>query len=108
MNIELNIKRGSGLYQAERPLILAATLDALVRPQKRLMLLPQTERASRHIPADVKNAVWQRDGGKCVECGATEYLEFDHIIPHSKGGASSIANVQLLCRRCNLAKSDRI
>ena len=108
VNIELGVKKGSGLYRTERPLILAATLDALVRSYKRLLLMPQTERASRSIPQSVKRAVYQRDQGKCVECGATEYLEYDHVIPHSKGGASSEGNLQLLCRKCNLAKSDRI
>jgi 5-methylcytosine-specific restriction endonuclease McrA len=52
--------------------------------------------------------VWSRDQGQCVRCRAAEYLEFDHIIPHSKGGSNSINNVQLLCRKCNLYKSDRI
>ena len=108
VNIELGVKKGSGLYRTERPLILAATLDALVRIYKRLLLMPQTERASRSIPQSVKLAVWHRDQGKCVQCGATEYLEYDHVIPHSKGGASSEGNLQLLCRKCNLAKSDRI
>jgi len=63
---------------------------------------------SRHISQEVKHAVWQRDGGHCVECGASDYLEFDHIIPHSKGGASTADNLQLLCRRCNMRKSNRI
>ncbi|AMV31762.1 HNH endonuclease [Pirellula sp. SH-Sr6A] len=62
----------------------------------------------RHIPHDIRQRVWQRYGGKCVECGATEYLEFDHIIPVSKGGSNSEQNVQLLCRKCNLAKSNHI
>ena len=44
----------------------------------------------------------------CVRCEATDYLEYDHIIPHSKGGSNSVKNVQLLCRRCNNEKSDRI
>ncbi len=108
VNVELGVKKGSGLYRTERPLTLAATLDALVRIYKRLLLMPQTERASRSIPQSVKLAVWQRDQGKCVQCGATEYLEYDHVIPHSKGGASSEGNLQLLCRKCNLAKSNRI
>lgn len=63
---------------------------------------------SRRIPQDVKAAVWQRDQGQCAECGASEYLEFDHVIPFSKGGANTEGNVQLLCRSCNLSKSDRI
>lgn len=63
---------------------------------------------SRQISQEVKTAVWRRDGGKCTQCGASDYLEYDHIIPFSKGGATSIENLQLLCRRCNLKKRDRI
>ncbi len=65
--------------------------------------------STRLIPSSVKIAVWQRDGGRCVVCGATENLHFDHIIPYSKGGTSLRAeNIQLLCARHNLAKSARI
>ena len=63
----------------------------------------------RVIPTKVKLAVWKRDAGKCVECGATDELHFDHDLPWSKGGTSlTEANVQLLCARHNLSKSDRI
>ncbi len=63
----------------------------------------------RLIPSAVKLEVWKRDGGKCVLCGATDNLHFDHDIPYSKGGSSLTArNVQLLCARHNLEKSDRI
>jgi HNH endonuclease len=63
----------------------------------------------RLIPTAVKLAVWKRDGGRCVECGATDELHFDHDLPYSKGGTSiTEANVQLLCARHNLTKSDRI
>jgi 5-methylcytosine-specific restriction endonuclease McrA len=60
------------------------------------------------IPIDIANAVWNRDGGKCVYCGAREKLEFDHIIPASKGGSSTYRNLQLLCENCNREKSDKI
>jgi len=64
---------------------------------------------NRLIPSDVKRAVWKRDKGHCVQCGASDNLHFDHVIPHSKGGSSLVAeNVQLLCARHNLAKRDRI
>jgi hypothetical protein len=64
----------------------------------------------RHvIPTPVKLEVWGRDGGRCVECGATDDLHFDHIIPYARGGSSLVAsNVQLLCARHNLSKADRI
>ena len=65
--------------------------------------------STRLIPSAVKLEVWRRDGGRCVTCGATDNLHFDHIIPYSKGGTSLLAeNIQLLCARHNLAKRDRI
>jgi len=63
----------------------------------------------RLIPTAVKQSVWKRDKGRCVMCGRTDNLHFDHIIPYSKGGSSLVAeNIQLLCARHNLAKRDRI
>ncbi|GIK65939.1 MAG: hypothetical protein BroJett018_37330 [Chloroflexota bacterium] len=107
--VELSTKKGNGLYQVADAVLVQAVLLTLTRIAKRQLLAPQDDsEVSRHIPQDVKTAVWQRDQGKCTQCGSTSYLEFDHIIPFSKGGASTITNVQLLCRRCNLAKADRI
>jgi len=63
----------------------------------------------RLIPTAVKLEVWKRDGGKCVQCGASDELHFDHDVPYSLGGTSfTSSNVQLLCARHNLAKRDRI
>ena len=67
----------------------------------------ETSRRER-IPDDVRVFVWERDGGRCVRCGAQEDLQFDHIIPVAKGGASSIENVQVLCGDCNRLKGDAI
>ncbi len=64
---------------------------------------------NRLIPSVVKLEVWKRDMGKCVLCGKTNNLHFDHIIPYSKGGSSLTAkNIQLLCARHNLSKHDQI
>lgn len=60
------------------------------------------------IPRDVVDTVWNRDGGKCVYCGSGENLHLDHIIPFSKGGDTSVENLQLLCQKCNLEKSNKI
>ncbi len=66
------------------------------------------KKRSRRISQKVKDLVWNRDGGECVECGSNENLEFDHIIPHSKGGANTYRNIQLLCEPCNRSKSAKI
>lgn len=60
------------------------------------------------IPKHVQREVWRRDQGRCVNCESNEKLEYDHIIPVSKGGANTTRNVQLLCESCNRSKSDKI
>jgi hypothetical protein len=64
--------------------------------------------AGRTISQEVKDLVWNRDGGKCAQCGSNVKLEFDHIIPFSKGGSNTYRNIQLLCERCNRKKTDKI
>lgn len=60
------------------------------------------------IPKDVRLAVWERDEGRCVECDSDFDIQYDHIIPFSMGGASTIENIQLLCARCNQTKGGRL
>ena len=70
--------------------------------------LPYEQTSREPIPKAVRTEVWRRDRGCCVQCGSKENLQFDHIIPVSKGGATTVQNLQLLCRRCNLTKRDKI
>lgn len=69
---------------------------------------PLRERVGRQpIPGRLRHKVFQRDGYRCVECGATNKettLEVDHKIPVSKGGTNDINNLQTLCKACNRAK----
>ncbi|WP_433193720.1 TerD family protein [Nocardia sp. CA-107356] len=99
--------RGGATFDVDDPDYVAAALEGALRVAKRLILTPG-QRDTRSIPQEVKAEVWQRDGGKCVECGDGHYLEFDHIIPLSRGGATSATNLQILCRACNRAKGARI
>ena len=62
---------------------------------------------SRDIPARVKRAVNQRDGGSCAfigakgRCGERGFLEFHHVYPHELGGPATVENIQLRCRAHN-------
>lgn len=62
----------------------------------------------RTISAEVRREVWRRDKGQCVECESKERLEFDHIVPFSRGGSNSSRNIQLLCELCNRRKAARV
>ena len=76
---------------------------------KGLKEVVELEEDARVIPSEVKAKVWKRDKGQCVKCGSKEHLHFDHILPYSKGGTSrDERNIQLLCARHNLQKSDKI
>jgi hypothetical protein len=68
---------------------------------------------SRHIPADVKRAVWVRDGGQCTfvgkngrRCGETGFLEVHHVLPHAAGGAATVENLRLYCAAHNRHEAD--
>ena len=62
---------------------------------------PVSPSIGRYIPAIVKKQVHQRDKGKCTKCKSSYKLEYDHIIPFSQGGATTVNNLRLLCFSCN-------
>ena len=68
----------------------------------------------RHLPAEVRRAVWQRDGGQCTftsdtgrRCEERRGLQFDHIDPYARGGEASIGGIRLLCRAHNQYEAER-
>ena len=98
-------KRGAGRYYLRDAEYVATVGKTLVRMAKRQLVGRPDTIDTAAVPQHVKNAVYQRDGGRCRECGARSYLEFDDIIPRSKGGATSVNNLQLLCRRLTLRRA---
>ena len=91
--------------------ILEAGLDLLLERQAKRngqVKKPQEKErpsAPDHVPARVRRAVWERDGGRCqwpIEpggvCGSTLRAEFDHFQPRALGGPSTASNTRTLCR----------
>jgi hypothetical protein len=63
---------------------------------------------SRHIPNEVKRAVWRRDGGQCAfvapggpRCAERAFLELHHVRPYARQGLATVGNISLRCRRHN-------
>ena len=58
--------------------------------------------------AQVRRAVFERDGYRCVLCGRAGRLECDHVTPLDRGGDPwDPDNLQTLCRSCYIAKTAR-
>ena len=97
---------------ADTEAVLEAALDLLLAANDRKKGLLKKPRPSparppaspRHIPAEVKRAVWSRDGRCCRwplasggVCGSTTRLELDHVVPLARGGTSTVSNLRVLC-----------
>lgn len=70
----------------------------------------RSHKTPRNINWRLRALVLMRDGASCQLCGATPQdgskLHVDHIFPWSEGGETVIENLQILCNRCNIGKSD--
>jgi len=58
-----------------------------------------------HIPEDDRNAILDRQKGRCATCDELSVLELDHVVPFSVGAPSSLDNLQGLCMVCHKLKS---
>lgn len=71
-----------------------------------------SNRRHRSLSKKMRYQILQRDNFKCCACGAspktepTVQLHIDHIIPWSKGGETTLDNLQTLCSDCNIGKGD--
>ena len=94
---------------------LAATAEPRPRKSIRRATDEPGKARSRHIPSEVKRAVWQRDAAQCAfvsaggrRCAQTVFLEFHHLQAYANGGPATVANIALRCRRHNQYEADLV
>jgi 5-methylcytosine-specific restriction endonuclease McrA len=89
------VESAAGLVRSERTTIPA---PAVIR----LLCYVRIPRADGRRLS--RRAILARDGYRCQYCGTTRHLTIDHVIPRSRGGASSWENVVTSCAPCNVRK----
>ncbi len=96
---------------------LTALLEKLAHDKRAATERPRASRdaapGSRHIPAEVRRAVWLRDGGRCAfvgkggrRCAERSFLEYHHVQPYGVGGQATVDNIALRCRAHNACEAD--
>ena len=92
-----------------------AKLGATSKPRPRKAIRPETDNragervpSSRHIPSEVRRAVWRRDGNQCAfvsakghRCTERTFLELHHVQAYAHQGPATVENISLRCRRHN-------
>jgi 5-methylcytosine-specific restriction endonuclease McrA len=93
--------------------VSVAVGDAVLHSARVEVPVPAVVRLTRFVKVPyratvplTRRAVFARDGGRCVYCGAAA-TSLDHVVPRSRGGAHSWDNVVSACSRCNHVKADR-
>jgi hypothetical protein len=107
---------GHSLPSGDVAQVLDRALDALIEQleRRKFAATPRPRRSGhasanpRHVPAHVRRAVWERDGGQCTfvseagrRCPARKLLEFDHVEEVARGGRASVAGIRLRCQAHN-------
>lgn len=79
----------------------------IVREELGLAEIRAEPSKKKKISASLAKAVLERDAYRCVTCGSHIDLTCDHVIPESKGGPTTLDNLQAMCRSCNCRKGAR-
>jgi hypothetical protein len=87
---------------------LEARRFARSKAPRKTLAEAETAPGPRYIPAPVRRAVYERDGGRCGfvddrgrRCDERSRLEFHHRVPHGYGGDRSPENIALRCKAHN-------
>ncbi|MDX2195072.1 MAG: HNH endonuclease [Cytophagales bacterium] len=97
------------LHKAE---LVAEAKDRFFRTVNSSFAMPSVIKLNGYVKLPYRGVllnrqnIFKRDGHKCMYCGSTHNLTIDHVMPRSRGGASSWDNLATACRNCNARKGD--
>jgi hypothetical protein len=82
---------------------------AAIEPATRATAAVAVGKRGRYLPVTVRRETYGRDRGQCAfvsvagrRCAARAFLEFDHVEPFARSGASDVANIRVFCKAHNL------
>jgi len=110
-----SVWRACSLILSRKAEVLEALPDRLIRSPSTALPHPVVIRLVSYVKVPrftsrriTRRALFARDGHRCQYCGSGARLTLDHVVPRSRGGASSWENVVTACAPCNLRKGDRL
>lgn len=123
----LRVLTGHGVVRRDGDLILLATEKLTLEQRARVKMLCEMRMQeyvqkrglaiwdhrlleADPVPDNLRYRVLAVSGGRCALCGCTKNerpLDVDHIIPRSRGGKNVLANLQVLCAKCNRTKGNK-
>ena len=123
----LKVLRKHGVVQADGKLVSLTVASLTLQQQAHIRMLCEERLQSfvqKHglsiwdyrlldndpVPDSLRYQALKRCSGRCALCGATKNdrpLDVDHIIPRARGGKNELANLQVLCSKCNRSKRDQ-
>jgi len=110
-----------GFEAGELGQLFEDALDARIREVEKQKFAatdqPRPSRGSsnpRHIPPNVKRAVWKRDSAQCTfvsddgrRCEERRGLQFDHVLEVARGGEATVEGIRLRCWAHNQYEAER-
>lgn len=98
-------------YQRNREKLVAGSIQWAKDNPERAALTSRLKKQRRRAAGVFTAAEWHQIqaqyGHRCLACGSDGPLTIDHVVPVSKGGANTAANVQPLCGPCNSSKATK-
>lgn len=109
--IKYTTKSGKNNYQKEQMVGYKELCDLYMKWRNGKKYEETSKRERKYMNDKLRYDILKRDNFKCQKCGTSANdgakLHVDHIIPVSKGGQTTPSNLQTLCDRCNIGKSNK-